>query len=286
VIHLLAIEISWNPNITEVGGFLITWHGIFTAAGILGGVWLALLIARRVGFDEDIAYTLALIGVPSGIIGARVLYVLEHWSFFRDHPGEIVRITEGGITIWGGILGGFAGALLFGLLRRYPMRLAIDIGAIGMIFGMAVGRIGNLINGEHLATATDLPWGVIYTHPESPAFTHSLLVGAHHPATTYELLGNLVILGLLFAVFFGPFRTRPGMTFITFFATYAVMRFFLSELRLDSPDSFIPGLTAPQAVSLLAVVIAIPAAVWFWRHPQRDEPSEAAPPGRVPVERS
>ncbi len=271
----LAIEIPWDPNITTIGGFLLTWHGVFTAVGILVGVRLSLWIAKRIGFNEDDAYTLALVGVPAGIIGARLLFVIEHHDYFLDNPGEILRITEGGISIWGGILGGFGGALAWGLWRGYPMRTAFDMGSFGMITGMGIGRIGDLINGEHLAKATDLPWGVIYTHPDSPAFAHSLLVGAHHPATTYEMIGDFLILGLLFAVFFRlGWRYRPGMTFITFFVTYSVMRFFLSYLRLDSQDAFL-GLTMPQAVSLISLLVAIPFGVYFWRNPipedERDE---------------
>ena len=281
---LLAIEIPWNPNIGEIAGFTLTWHGLFTAAGILAGVQLALWVARRVDFDEDIAYTLALIGVPCGIIGARLLFVVEHWGYYSANLSETLAITEGGISIWGGILGGFGGPLLFGLWRRYPMRRAFDIASFGMIAGMGIGRVGDLINGEHIARATDLPWGVIYTHPASPAFAHSLTVGAHHPATTYEMLGNFAILGVLFYVFTGPFRLRPGMTFMAFLALYAVMRFFLSELRLDSQTTFVPGLTMPQLVSASVLLVAVPAAVVLWRHPARDPGDETPhPPGRVEV---
>jgi phosphatidylglycerol:prolipoprotein diacylglycerol transferase len=279
VVPFLAIEIPWDPNITRIGGFLLTWHGLFTAIGILVGVRLSLWVAKQIGFDEDDAYTLALVGVPSGIIGARLLYVIENWSRHSDDLVQILQITEGGLSIWGGIVGGFAGALAWGLWRAYPMRAAFDMGSFGMITGMAIGRIGDLINGEHLAKATELPWGVIYTDPDSPAFAHSLLVGAHHPATTYEMIGDLVILGLLFLVFFRlGWRYRPGITFLTFAATYSVMRFFLTFLRVDSPDTYIPGLTTPQLVSIATVFAAIPVAVYFWRRPAAeadDEPARA-----------
>lgn len=285
-IATLAIEVPWSPNITEIGGFTLTWHGLFTAVGILVGVQLALWVARRSRFDEDVAYTLALIGVPCGIIGARLLFVAEHWDHYGANPAEILAVTEGGLSIWGGILGGFAGPLLFGLWRGYPMRRAFDIASIGMIAGMGIGRLGDMINGEHVTRATDLPWGVIYTHPASPAFAHSLAVGPHHPATTYEMLGDFAILGVLFYAFWGPFRLRPGMTFLAFLVLYAVMRFFLSELRLDSQATFVAGLTTPQLVSALAVLLAIPVAIYFWRRPVVDEGDGQSPrpPGRVEVQ--
>ncbi len=279
---VLVIEIPWDPNIVTIGGFLLSWHGLFTAIGILAGVQLALRMARVVGYDEDDAYTLALVGVPSGIVGARLLYVWErgNWS-----PGEIIAINEGGISIWGAILGGVAGAFAFAVWRRYPIGRGLDIAAFGLILGQAVGRLGDLVNGEHLARPTGLPWGVIYTDPDSSAWAYSATVGAHHPATSYELLGDLVILGVLFVVLFRVFRRRPGLTFFVYLVSYAVMRFFLTYLRIDSSELL--GLRVPQVVSLIVVIAAIAGVWYFLRQPAEPEPPgpDAPPPGRVPVRR-
>lgn len=280
---LLSIEIPWSPNIATIAGFVLSWHGLFTALGVLGGVNLALRMARRVGYDEDDAYTLALVGVPSGVIGARALFVWERWDFYGQNPGEILALNEGGITIWGGILGGVIGSLAFALWRHYPIGRGLDIAAFGLILGQATGRLGDLVNGEHLARPTDLPWGVIYTHPDSPAFAHSFTVGAVHPATTYELLGDLVILGALFFVLYRLFWNKPGLTFFTYLVSYAVMRFFLTYLRLDSAETF--GLRVPQLVSLIVVLVAIPG-IWYFATRYREPASGGAPPpGRVPVRR-
>jgi prolipoprotein diacylglyceryl transferase len=279
----LVIEIPWSPNITEIGGFLLTWHGLFTAIGILAGVQLALRIAASVRYDPDEAYTLALVGVPSGIVGARALFVAEHWDFYGHDLGQILAITEGGISIWGAILGGILGSLLFALWRHYPIARGLDAAGFGLILGQAIGRIGDLINGEHLARATNLPWGVIYTNTDSPAFAHSLTVGAHHPATTYELLGDLVILGLMFWLFFGVLRRRAGVTFFVYFIGYAVMRFFLTYLRVDSATVFGGLLRVPQFVSVIVVLISLPGVWVFWRRPEEpDDPAERQL-GRVQV---
>ena len=278
---LLTIEIPWDPDIASIGSFLLTWHGLFTALGILAGVRIALYLAKVTGYDYDDAYALALVGVPSGIIGARVLFVAEAWDFYGSNPEEILRLTEGGISIWGAILGGVVGALAFGLWKGYPVGRGLDIGAAGLIIGQAVGRLGDLVNGEHLARATDLPWGVIYTDQDSPAFAHSIAVGAHHPATTYELLGDLVIFAALLYVLFRVFWHRPGLTFFTYLVGYAVMRFFLTYLRVDSSETFLLDLRVPQLVSILVVLVSIPAIWYFARQPPIEEP--APPLGRVPV---
>ena len=278
---LLTIEIPWGPDIISLGSFVLTWHGLFTALGILAGVRVALSLAKATGYDYDDAYALALVGVPSGIIGARLLFVVEAWDFYGSNPGEILRITEGGISIWGAILGGVGGALAFGLWKHYPVGRGLDIGALGLITGQAIGRLGDLVNGEHLAKATDLPWGVIYTSPDSPAFAHSIAVGAHHPATSYELLGDLAIFGVLFYVLFRVFWRRPGLTFCTYLVSYAVMRFVLTYTRVDSSETFLLDLRVPQLISLLVVLASIPAIWYFAKQPQVEAP--APPLGRVPV---
>lgn len=285
----LAITIGWDPDITEIGGLLITWHGLFTAVGILVGVQLALRIARRTGYDEDDAYTLALIGVPTGIIGARALFVIENIDTI-DGFGDAIAITEGGISIWGAILGGLLGPFLFSVWRGWRIALPLDIAAIGLILGQAIGRLGDLVNGEHLAKATDLPWGVTYTHPNSPAFGHSIAVGPHHPATTYELLGDLVIFGVLLYLFFGPFARRRGLVFFTYIIGYSVMRFFLTYTRVDSAETLGGLLRVPQLVSVVVVLAAIPLLIWLLRRPPIEDGADLAEqtswlrwlPGRQP----
>lgn len=285
MLEFLVITIPWSPNLGQIGPFLITWHGLFTALGILGGVQLSLWAGRRVGYDEDNAYTLALVGVPSGIVGARALFVAEHWAYYGQNPADIFAIAEGGISVWGAVLGGVLGSFLFAWSRGYELRKGLDIASFGLILGMAIGRLGDLVNGEHLAKASTLPWAVIYSHPQSPAFAHSLTVGAHHPATTYEMIGDFVILGALFFFMFGPLRRRPGLTFFVFLISYSVMRWAVSFLRMDSAETFLPGATVPQLVSILTVIGSIPAVIWLLRQPPVDDSPAPARPGRIPVRR-
>ena len=281
----LAIDIPFDPRIITIGRVILTWHGLFTAIGILGGVQIALWFGRRHGYDEDDAYTLALIGIPSGIIGVRLLFVAEHWSLYSDTPLQILALTQGGISVWGAVFGGVAGPLLFAWWKHYDIPLGLDMGGLGLILGMAIGRLGDLVNGEHLAKATSLPWGVVYTDPDSPAYAHSLLVGAHHPATTYEMLGDLLILAAMLWLKAGPLRWRHGLTFTFFFASYAVMRFVVSYLRVDSEETFIFSITWPQMVSLFGVLAMIPVGWYFWRRGEMRPVTAATPAGRVRVRR-
>jgi phosphatidylglycerol:prolipoprotein diacylglycerol transferase len=266
MIELLSINIGIDPNITKVGGLLITWHGFFTAVGIVAGVWLAVAMAStdRVNIDPDTAYTIGMVVVASGLVGARALYVIENYgdNSSIDSVIDIFRITEGGISIYGAIIGGAIGGWAYGLWKKLPAAAGADAAAFGMLLGLAIGRIGDLINGEHFAKTSDLPWAVTYSHPNSTAFFRE----AMHPATTYEMLGDLVILGILFYLW--RLAPKSGVIFVSAFLMYAVMRFFVSYLRLDSEEPFL-GLSVPQIVSVVTILVGVPLLVFFMR---REEP--------------
>src|SRR3972149_1439707 len=147
---LLTIKINIDPVIVHVIGLEITWHGLFTAVGVVAGVALAAWFARKAGYQEDTIYNVALALVIGGIIGARGLYVLEHTGQFKDNPGDIFAINTGGISIYGALIGGTRGGWLYAFFSKVPnLPRGTDIAAIGGIVGMAVGRIGDIINGEH-----------------------------------------------------------------------------------------------------------------------------------------
>jgi len=214
----LAIAIDIDPTMAELGPFTLAWHGFFTAVGIIAGVWLAVRMARARGLDPNVAQEIALVGVPCAIAGARLFYVAEHWDRFSDDPLRIVTgITEGGITLYGGLIGGVLGGLAYGLYRRLPILSFLDAAAPGRILGQALGRVGDLINGEHRGTPSDLPWAVRYTHPNTLGDRG---VPVHPTAGGYEPLGYLAILAILLFVV-AHFVRRPGWVFVWYAVLYA-----------------------------------------------------------------
>ena len=266
---LLAIEIGLDPNIVSLGGLTISWLGAFIVLAILAGAWLAFRFALRepVNLDPDHAYNLVPIVVVSGIIGARLLFVLERYgdSSSLDSPLEIFAITEGGISIYGSLIGGAIGGWAYGLWKHLPCAATADAAAMGMLLGIAIGRIGDVINGEHLSRASNLPWAVIYTHPGSPSY----LEGAQHPVVAYEIVGALAILGTLLLLW--RRSPRPGVVFAAAFLGYAVMRFSISFLRIDRKEPIL-GLSTPQVVSIVVGLVALPLLLYFLkREPAREE---------------
>jgi phosphatidylglycerol:prolipoprotein diacylglycerol transferase len=300
------IKIGINPEIAHAGGLLLTWHGVFVAIGIALGVWVAVKMADRVGFIEDDSYTIALVAVVAGIIGARVLFVAENWNLFSDKPLDVFRINEGGISIYGALIGGVVVAMLYNqwglmvfapvispvmfmwvvlrrglraplvalgagldairtLLRngiaapRLPIRAGLDAAAFGMILGQGIGRIGDIINGEHLAKTTDLPWAVVYTHANSPSFG----LAPQQPAVAYEFLGDLIIFGLLFL--FWRFYKRDGLVFFTYAFLYSAMRVGTSALRLDKQVLW--EFKMAQVIALVVIGISILGFAYCMRQP-------------------
>ena len=187
-------------------------------------MFLVVRWGTREGLTADSIYSVAVWAIVGGVVGARLLHVVGQWSdFYQNDPIRVLYVWQGGVTIYGAILGGFVGGALYivtrnsawylGLWGRYfkflgepkkaPLpgvgRLA-DIAAPAMLISQAIGRVGDIINGEHFADPSSLPWAVIYSHPESPG---RFLQTPTHPAVAYELLMDLAILGLLW-----PLRKR------------------------------------------------------------------------------
>ena len=282
ILHLLTIKIGMDPNIAKFGSLQLTWHGIFTAVGIAAGVYLGAWLGRRQGITEDDAYSVALIGVPAGIIGARAMYVLENHARFEGQWLDVLRINEGGISIYGAVIGGVLGAVAYGWIRKLPITRGLDAAAFGLLLGMAIGRIGDLINGEHVAKASSLPWATEYTNVNSPSFTY----GPTHPATTYEMIGDVLIIGIMVFLFIKLWQYRPGITFFAGLVLYSAMRFGVSYLRIDSgvecpnsvgcPDHIVKNwMSFPQVVSMITWAIGMAGLAWTLLRKPQEAPGPA-----------
>lgn len=266
-----------DPEFGDLGPFLLTWHGVFTAVAIAGAVWLILRLVRTRSIPVDDVYNAALPVVLGGIIGARALYVAENWdSCCAGDVSQVFALTEGGISAWGGVLGGAVAVLLYTVIARLPWGRVADVVTPGVILGMAIGRIGDIINGEHFAERSDLPWAVQYTHLNSPSNgpvpTRVLeswgefqgLSPPQQPVVAYELIGALLIVGLLLWML--PRRFRDGMVAVAGFFLYSLLRFGVSFLRLDSQE-VIGTLITPQVISLAIMALVALAFVVLRRLP-------------------
>ena len=290
---LASIGIGINPNLINAGGFLLSWHGVFTFIAVAFAVFLVVRWGTREGMVADILYSASMWAIIGGIIGARALHVIDFWGEVYQHDFiRIFRVWEGGIAIFGAISGGFVGGSLYLLIRNSNWFLALwkpfsflfgepnkaelpgiahlaDITAPALLAAMAIGRIGDVINGEHFSKVTDLPWGFIYSHPDSPGVGRP----ATHPAVAYELIFDLVLLAVLWPL---RNRLRPrGMFFALYAATYSIGRFFISFLR-EEYNTYFGGLNEAQVVALIVIIITVPLLVWKAQIVRSDTRTRAA----------
>ncbi len=253
-----AITIPINPDLFHIGPLTIAWHGVFTALAVLVGILVPARMAMSRGLSADAVYDIALFAVPGGIVGARLVHVIDYWSFFSANPWRIFAINEGGLAIWGAILGGVATGVAYAWIKKLPVRQYMDLIAFGLVLAQAVGRIGDVINGEHIANSSNLPWAFVYSHPNSPSFG----LAPQHPAVLYELLMDLGILGILWAL-----RKRPwpaGSLFFIYFSAYSLGRFLVSFLRTDKEYL---GLTEAQIISLISLIVGVAFLAYLYFRP-------------------
>lgn len=264
------IEINVDPTLIQAGPVIITWHGFFTAVGVLAGITLAVKYGALLGFSEDDIMSVAMWGVIGGIIGARLMHVIDQWGYYSQDPIAILKVNEGGLAIFGSIVGGPLAGAVYAWRRGFSVGKLLDVSAVGLILGMAIGRIGDVINGEHHGTPADLPWAVTYVHPNTLAQPDQSV----HLAVGYELLIDLLIFGVLVALF--GRLPRPSMLFWLFGALYSFARFFIQFYRYDTP--FLAGLSQAQVLSFLVGAAALWAVVFLYSRSRRQPAPEPATP--------
>ncbi len=260
------LVIAIDPVIVRLGPLAVRWYGLMIALAIALGVSLALREARRKGLDEEKAYATALWGVVGAIVGARLFHVVDRLDFYLQNPTLILAVQQGGLAIWGGIIGGLAGGLLYARLSRLPLLPALDAAAPGLLLGQTVGRLGCIINGDAAGGPSTLPWSFVYVHPDALA---PELGQPTHPYPVYEMLWNALVLGLLWRL-----RLRPqadGLVFLTYLSLYALGRFFLTFVRQE--QVVLLGLQQAQVISLVVFLVATPLLLWRWWRLARTAPA-------------
>ena len=263
------IEININPTLFQGGPFVVTWHGFFTAVAVLAGILLSVKIGALVGYSEEDITSVALWSVIGGIVGARLMHVVDQWGYYSSDPVKILLINEGGLAIYGTVIGGPLVGAIYAWRRGFSVAKLLDVGAPCLILGMAIGRIGDIINGEHHGgPAAGLPFAVSYTHPNTLGE-----VSPTHLAVGYEMLIDLLIFGVLVALL--GRLPRPSMVFWLFAASYSFARFFIQFVRVDT--IFALGLSQAQLMSFVVGAAAVWMLVYLYSRHRREQPGVASP---------
>ena len=121
------VEIEVGPNLLSAGAFLLSWHGLFSFIAVATAVYLVGRWAPMRGILPDTIYSMAMWAIIGGVVGARLVHVVDQWDFYRNTPGQIIAIWNGGIGLWGGILGGFVGGAVYAVWARQPVGVMADL---------------------------------------------------------------------------------------------------------------------------------------------------------------
>lgn len=262
--------LGWEviPRI-PIGDFGVSPHGVGIAVGYFIGASLMARRARRTGFNEDHAWNAAVVGVLGAIVGARTAYIIGHSEQFSN-PIEYLQIYKGGISLVGGLIGGFLAAFLYCKRRGLDYLRLTDLGAPGLAIGTAVGRIGDLVIGDHLGRTTEGFWGWEYqggeliSSPPCDTAVYPSVSGCIEPGMVvhqtaiYDSVWSLIIFGILMRLDRKP---RPkGFLTLTWAALYFSGRIATDFTRVDK-TWFDTGLTGSQLVAIAVVIISVAGLV-------------------------
>ena len=247
----LGLDFDISPIAFSIGSYHIYWYGIIIASGLLLAVGYAMKTAPRYNVNASKLINCVLVGIITGIIGARLYFCFFQWDYYSKNPVEILHINNGGLAIYGGIIGSMIGGLIIVKIQKMKVMPVLDIAMISFLIGQGIGRWGNFMNQEAYGTHTDLPWGMM---------SEGTNMVAVHPCFLYESIWCL--LGFVLLHFYGKYKQKyAGQIFYMYLVWYGFERMIVEGLRTDSlylpfsPFGF--DIRVSQLLSLLIFLVGI-----------------------------
>lgn len=248
-----SLGISLNPPVDlNIGPISIRYYGIIIAFGLLLACIYGLRRGKQFGLTQDDILDGALAIIPFAILCARAYYCIFAWHEYKANPIEVLYIWNGGLAIYGGVIGAVIGIVVYCLIKKIPVGTALDITALGFLIGQAIGRWGNFINREAFGAVTDsfLRMGL------ENAATGEVLY--HHPTFLYESLWNGA--GFVILHFLSRRRQYDGQIALGYAAWYGLGRTLIEGLRTDS--LYWGSFRVSQLLAAISCVAATAVLIW------------------------
>jgi len=250
----------------EFGPLTLHLYGLCIGIGMVVAITLAEHLLRRRGVPLGNFYAVVIPAVIMGFVGSRIYHVLSEPRRYADAPGDIVQVWNGGLGIYGAVIGGALTAWVLARRRGFPLGELLDAAAVGFPIAQAIGRVGNWVNQELFGGPTGLPWRLEVDALHRPARYADDC--CFHPTFAYEGLANLVLATGLF-VTHRRWGARPvGVLFALYVAGYSAIRVFVEELRVDEAHEWF-GLRQNQWVALVLVIGGLAVAAALVRRQRR-----------------
>ncbi len=256
----LGIELTLNPVAFSIGSISVAWYGIIIAVGFAFALVYGMRNAKRIGILPDKMIDVVIGGIVGGIVGARLYYVIFSWEEYQDNLLDIFRIWNGGLAIYGGIIGAILVGFFICRWRKVKFTAMLDLAAPGFLIGQGIGRWGNFVNIEAYGSNTTLPWGMWsekiredYLELSSASLTFDPAEPVH-PCFLYE---SLWCIAGFFLIHFlvSKHRKFDGQVFLSYLAWYGLGRVFIEGLRTDS--LMLGNLRVSQVLAGLLVLFSV-----------------------------
>lgn len=254
------------PQLFHIGSFFLPTYGFLVSLGVLLGLWISVRNSEFLGYDGEKAWNLGILVVLCGILGAKVLYVVNEWSYYSAHVREIFSINtlQAGGVFSGGLLAAFVAAAWYVRKNRMPALGTVDAFAPGLAFGHALGRIGCFAAGCCYGKPTHHWWGVTFTNPLANSITGTPLGVPLQPTQLFECAVELA--NFFFLMWLLKRRKFDGQVFGAFLFIYGVARFFLEYLRDDPGRGSVFG-GAMTGTQLIAIGLVLAGGLIWWLRP-------------------
>ena len=246
----LGIEVN-PPRFLEIGSLTVYYYGIIIGLGLLLAVWYCCKRSKEFGLTEDHVLDGLILVLPIAIVCARAYYCIFAWDEFADDPISVLYIWNGGIAIYGGVLGAVFGMWIFSKWKKLKLAAVLDLILLGFLIGQSIGRWGNFMNREAFGAETESFLRMGLTNKYTGAITY------FHPTFLYESVWNAI--GFVILHFASQKRKYDGQVALWYAAWYGLGRTMIEGLRMDSlywgPFRVSQWLAAISCVAAVAVLI-------------------------------
>ena len=268
----LGIYLDHVGKNISIFGFSIAYYGIVIVTGMMIAIWIAQREAKRTGQNPEQYLDLAMIGIAAGILGARIYYVIFAWDYYKDDLLNIFNIRQGGLAIYGGIIGACIAVVIYSRKKTQNFSLLMDTASMSIVFGQIMGRWGNFFNREAFGDYTNnlfamqLPVSAVRANEiTQKMWDHVVTVNGVeyiqvHPTFLYESLWNVGV--LLFLFWFRKRKKFNGEVFLMYLIGYGLGRIWIEGLRTDQLLLPVVGLPVSQLLSGCLVVGCTILVVW------------------------